>query len=455
MPAPAPSGLHPLRPYQLDPIRAIIDSIREQRGDAFCLEFARQTGKNESSAQLELIVLTTLAEELSIAPDIIKVAPTLTPQAKLSRDRLKAVCRQAGVRGATSDGYIVSAGHGTARFLSAEPEANIAGHTANPLLEIDEAQDVDVDKFDKDVKPMASANNATTVFYGTAWSDFDLLAQARAAAIADEVRDGRRRSFIVDWTVLGDVSSQYKAFVLRERERLGARHPMFVTQYMMEQVAGGGRLLTPALVAQLQGDHARSRKRPGPALIAAGLDVSGGEGTSGKTDATVLSLGAVTAPSADDTPGNYLAVLDQHSWTNLPHDQLLPAVIDICKAWKVQRLAVDATGLGQTVGRLLASHLGPQIVELVTYTRPVKSQLGFDLQSSIATGRMKLWADDDSAEYAATMSQARLAKQDLLPGNYIAWYVDETDGHDDELNSLALLNRAAGSVEDRRARRRR
>ncbi len=168
MPAPAPTGLHRLRPYQVDAVSAILESIRLQLGMSFCLEFARQSGKNEASAQLELIVLTTLAEELSITPDIIKVAPTLTPQAKLSRDRLKAVCRQAGVRGATSDGYIVSAGHGTARFLSAEPEANIAGHTAVPLLEVDEAQDVDVDKFNRDVKPMASANNATTVFYGTA-----------------------------------------------------------------------------------------------------------------------------------------------------------------------------------------------------------------------------------------------------------------------------------------------
>ncbi len=54
---------------------------------------------------------------------------------------------------------------------------------------------------------------------------------------------------------------------------------------------------------------------------------------------------------------------------------------------------------------------------------------------------------------------AQLVKREgfqvMRPGNYIAWYVDESDGHDDELNSVALLNRAAVSVQDRRARRRR
>ena len=447
-------GLNTLRPYQLDWVRAILDSIEAERGDSFCIEMSRQSGKNEGSAQLELVVMTTLAEQMRISPSLVKVAPTDKPQARLSRKRLRAVAKQAGIKCRTSDG-VVYIGHGEATFLSAQPESDIAGHTANPLLEVDEAQDVDVDKFDHDVKPMAAANNATTVYYGTAWSDHDLLAMARAAALADEVRDGRRRSFIVEWDVLGDISSQYRAFVLGERARLGARHPLFTTQYMMEQVAGGGRLLTPALVAQLQGEHDRKRKRPGPALIAAGLDVSGGESTANKTDATVLTLGAVTTPSKADTPGNYLAVLDQHSWTNLPHDQLIPAIIDICRAWHVQRLAVDATGLGQTVARLLASRLGGNVVELVTYTRPVKSQLGFDMQSSIATGRMKMWADDGSPEHSNTMEQARLAKMDLLPGNYIAWYVGENDGNDDELNSMALLNRAAGSVQDRRARRRR
>jgi hypothetical protein len=48
------------------------------------------------------------------------------------------------------------------------------------LLEIDEAQDVAIEKYDRDLRPMASPTNATTVLYGTAWSDDTLLAIERA-----------------------------------------------------------------------------------------------------------------------------------------------------------------------------------------------------------------------------------------------------------------------------------
>jgi hypothetical protein len=66
-------------------------------------------------------------------------------------------------------------------FFSADPESNVVGATASLLLEIDEAQDVSPDTFDKDFRPMAATTNATTVMYGTAWSDDTLLARQRAA----------------------------------------------------------------------------------------------------------------------------------------------------------------------------------------------------------------------------------------------------------------------------------
>jgi hypothetical protein len=48
-------------------------------------------------------------------------------------------------------------------FLSAGPEPNIVGATASMLLEIDEAQDVAIDKYDRDLRLMASTTNATTL----------------------------------------------------------------------------------------------------------------------------------------------------------------------------------------------------------------------------------------------------------------------------------------------------
>ena len=42
----------PLRRYQLEPLRAILDSVLNHRGYEFLLIFPRQSGKNEAVAQL-------------------------------------------------------------------------------------------------------------------------------------------------------------------------------------------------------------------------------------------------------------------------------------------------------------------------------------------------------------------------------------------------------------------
>jgi hypothetical protein len=49
-------------------------------------------------------------------------------------------------------------------FLSAAPSSNIVGATVSLLLECDEAQDVEIAKWDKEIAPMAASTNATRVF---------------------------------------------------------------------------------------------------------------------------------------------------------------------------------------------------------------------------------------------------------------------------------------------------
>ena len=47
----------PLRPYQLEPARAIVDSVLHDRGLTFAVMMSRQAGKNELSGQLEAYLL--------------------------------------------------------------------------------------------------------------------------------------------------------------------------------------------------------------------------------------------------------------------------------------------------------------------------------------------------------------------------------------------------------------
>jgi hypothetical protein len=220
----------PLRWYQREAARAILDSVLRGRGLSFSVEMSRQGGKNELSARVELYLLLAYFNESVTS---IKAAPTFEPQCAISRDRLWDRLRDARLqRWAVREGANkVRLGRARQMFLSAERGSSIVGHTAGLLLEIDEAQDVDIEKFDKELQPMTASTGATTVFYGTAWDDANLLERAKHANLAAERRDGVRRHFEYDWQDVAGVIPDYGKHVAKERERLGPEHPLFLTQY--------------------------------------------------------------------------------------------------------------------------------------------------------------------------------------------------------------------------------
>src|SRR5690606_5639517 len=134
--------------------------------------------------------------------------------------------RDAGLEAAFERrGASLRCGGASLHFLSAEPAANVVGHTASLLLEVDEAQDVDIEKFDRDFRPMAASTDAPVVFYGTPWGPRSLLEQAKAEHRAAERRDGRRRHFRFDWQTVAAHVPAYRRYVEGERARLGERHP--------------------------------------------------------------------------------------------------------------------------------------------------------------------------------------------------------------------------------------
>src|SRR5262249_48851990 len=110
------------------------------------------------------------------------------------------------------------------------------GAPASILLEVDEAQDVPEEKYDRDFAPMAASTNAVRVFYGTAGRDDDLLQRIKAANLEAAQRDGAQRHFEYAWWVIAEHNRAYGEFVESERERLGATHPTFQSQYELKPV---------------------------------------------------------------------------------------------------------------------------------------------------------------------------------------------------------------------------
>ncbi len=460
-PVASPPVIHPLppyrlpmlRPYQMAAGRAIVDSALNGRGLTFTVMMARQAGKNEISAQVELLLLV---KSMRRQVDGVKCAPTFSPQGEISMRRLLSRFIEGGLAelADVEAGRAVRVGNCRMVFLSAEPGANVVGHTAGLILEVDEAQDVDREKFDREFRPMAATTGATTVYYGTPWDESTLLEQAVQQNLELQRRDGVQRHFQADWMDVAAQNPDYARHVEFERERLGATHPMFLTQYALKTVPGAGRLFNGAQRAQLQGNHSRQHAPAHGGMYVAGLDI-GGQGD-GDHDATVLTIARVVEPPAEAlVPEPRLEIVEQLALTGTPHDELIARLADLAgRVWNVRRLMVDATGIGETMARLLQRQLGESVVRPVKFTAETKSKLGYALISAVNGGRLGMYSADGSAEYAETWRQVELARIAYRPSRLMNFYVDPAEGHDDYLVSMALaVHAVADGIEPPRIAR--
>ncbi len=433
----------------------MLDSVLNQRGLTFTVEMARQAGKNELSAYLQMVLLLRNAAR---GGAIVKAAPTFQPQVLISIQRILRRLDENGLSNISrlDKGHILHVGRCHATYLSAHPSSNVVGQTADLLLEIDEAQDVSADKFNRDFRPMAAARNATTVLYGTAWRSDSLLEQVKSTErLSSSQRSYEaavpKRHFRYDWQDVARHNRPYGAFVEAERRRLGEQHPLFRTQYALLPIDENTRLFNDGQLAQLHGNHPRQKEpRPG-AVYVAGLDLAGAPvaisepewGASGEVqrDETVLTIGELIVPEPGGEP--HVHAVQHYHWRGTPHGALTEQLTDLLKnIWRVRRIAVDATGIGEPTAAALHRRMG-QAVQPITFTQQSKSRLGFGLLALVNAGRLRLYADDQSPESIAVRHQLRHAQAEHNANRTMNFYVPEREGHDDYLVSLALLAHAS------------
>jgi len=264
-----------LRAYQVEVARAIVASVFEKKGLTFVVMFPRQSGKNELQAQIEAFLLTVMQQTRA---EIVKISPTWKPQSLNAMHRLQRVLDgNALVKTAWSKsaGYIYQIGQARMTFLSGEPTAHIVGATASTLLEVDEAQDVQTAKYDKDIAPMAASTNATRVFWGTAWTKSTLLARELRAARDAQLADGQRRVFVLDAVQVAAELPAYGAFVAAQVASMGRNHPMIKTQFYSEEIDAEGLLFNAARIALMHGGHPPQSSPLNGRVYAFLLDVAG------------------------------------------------------------------------------------------------------------------------------------------------------------------------------------
>jgi len=456
----ARSVIKRLRPYQKEAAMAILESVFGKKGLTFSVEIARQGGKNELSAQLELLLLTLHITENK---NLIKCSPTFKPQAVVSISRLKDRLNDAGFDRIWSSehGYIIKLGNARAFFLSADETSNVVGNTAHILLEVDESQDVSKEKYTKEFKPMGATTNVTTVHYGTTWDDSTLLEEVKQTNLELERQDGMKRHFRYDWEEVAKYVPDYRAYVEGERERLGENHPLFMTQYRLMPVRGGGGFLSVQQREQLTGKHTRRHRARSGKTYVAGIDLAGeAEEIEGvlrtavnkRHDSTIVTIGEVDFTQADDINREpFIKIVEHYCWTGRKHTELYPQLVDILKnVWGCRRVVVDATGVGEPVAAFLRKALGSRVVPF-KFTQKSKSKLGFNLLAAINAGRLKVYKGDGSGEYVEFMKEMEKARGQYRPSQTMNFYVDPAQGHDDFLMSLALLVEAARLYEPKKA----
>jgi hypothetical protein len=446
-------------PYQMEIAKAVLDSVLNHRGLTFSILLARQMGKNEISAIIEAYLLECMEEGT-----IVKAAPTYKPQTINSYTRLLSMLERPLTRDHLwrAHGYIigVSPTPQLARmqvgprvmFLSASPDSHIVGATASLLLEVDEAQDVTVQKFNRDLMPMASTTNCTTVLYGTAWSDDTLLAQVKATNQELEELDGIRRHFQYDWRTLAALNPNYRAFVMREIARLGEDHLTIRTQYCLQTISGAGFLLSEPQRHLLRGIHSWLDRpdEDDTDYYVAGLDVGGESRPSSphaqpshKRASTVLTIARVVW---NELHLPCLHIVHQVQWTGKPYLEQYAQCVALCELWDIRRLVIDKTGLGEGMASLLKAKLGEDKVVPFHFTRQSKSKLTYQFLSFIDSGRLKMYSADDAPHDICieAWKQLKLARYRVPGEDLLDMYVSPDEGHDDYLISIALCCEAAG-----------
>ena len=439
-----------LRPYQAPVVSAIVDSIRHKHGLSFVVIFPRQSGKNETQAALYVYLLKAFR---AVGGDVIHVEPTFKPQTIIAMQRLESRLSTnilARGRWRRVAGYQYGIGNARVIHYSADLSANVVGATAGLLLSVNEAQDVNIQKFDKDFNPMAASTNATRVFWGTRWTDDTLLEREYKSALLAQEADGIRRVFFVDADQVGACLPAYKMFVQNEIARLGRQHPLVRTQYFCETITAQAGMFPPARIALMRGSHPR-QETPTPGKSYAFLvDVAG-------QDEKTIDLLSLDNPARDSTALTIMEIdlthlagsnlptyktICRYDWQGEKHTTVHAQISKLADLWSIQYGVIDATGVGEGLWSLLDQSQPFRWIP-VKFSAVEKSDIGYQFIQIIETGRYSDYSPLDDT----FLTQLEKCRSEVRPGpsKILSWGVPngsrDTTGqylHDDLLVSASL-----------------
>ena len=420
-----------MRPYQLEPARAILKSITEKRGDTIVLIISRQAGKDELLSNL-LSYLVMLFAHRDVG--IVVANPTYKPQTINAimrlENRLNANLLTKAMWTKRSD-FMRKIGQATVSFLSGDGSANVVGAVASLLLVVNEAQDISPAIYDKNFAPMVASTNATRLIVGTVWTSNTLLAREENAAREREKQDGVKRVFLYTSEDVRKVVPAYGQFVDSEIAKLGREHPLVKTQYFCERIDSQTGMFNAGRRALMLGDQPAHESPQDGHIYSFLIDVAGQDEASMSLDDVVktnpgrdqltLSIVSVDLSSLELLQAPTYRVVKRMAWTGANHITVFGQLQALASAWHPLYFVIDATGVGEGLWAML-DHANPTKVIPVKFSQVVKSDIGYGYLAIINTGRFRdcCPTPEVDKQYAACAAEILIG-----PAHTMRWSVPE------------------------------
>ena len=355
--------------YQIQVADAIIYSCLNSLGWYFVVQITRQAGKNEISAFIQQYLLL-YGWYYGVRVSGVKFAPVYKPQVQASMDRLEGANTpdSGGLAGSVltkgkfrkSDGYKYHMGpprdSNKWAFLSINPASNVTSQTAYTLLEGDEAQDIDVDKWERDAQPMGAFNNATTVLWGVAWTkdSFIYKGELQARDMEDRLEKelGYRPKLVfkVDaHAVIKSGNDNYRKAFENQVARLGIDHIAIQTQYLLKAVDAIGRFFNSEQMARIyHNDYSMAVQPEKGKTYIWSVDVAGEaeESTDINTAVGMHKRDALTLTIGELHKDGTVVPVCFYQWVGKQHTKVRTMLPKIIKGhWNCLGGVCDATGL--------------------------------------------------------------------------------------------------------------
>lgn len=425
------------------------------------MQFSRQSGKTTA---LVHTVETLLIYFRSVCGTPIRVcifAPQ-KEQAKTDFDRLKDALETESVKSGhslsfpesnanTINVYENGNNNGWCYIMAITKTSNIESKTSD-LNIYEEAQLIDDKLRENKADPMVASTNGAKVFIGT-----EGYKMCYFLKLVDERLQGGGKIVRADchqiikekrelFNITGDENHlNYEKFILAEKEK-GEHRQSFKTQYLLERVLEVGSFITRARLASCYADIPFTwQNKTQPHVV--GIDLAK------SVDKTVVAVGRVNIQRTAGLDGmvvkhflEFACAMELRGDDYISQVQMIKDFLD---QFKVEGLAIDSTGVGDPVARMLFEKTRIAPFMPIVFSLKSKDEMYKNWLNLIDSGYFKIPKQDHPTVGEAARNILKTLEQEVIEleaerkghaEQYLSiHHPNKDDAHDDYPDAIALM----------------